>query len=220
MAGINADTLSFFQIKITYEQAQHLPGAIIIDYFSKAEMIFGLGGDRVISRVEFDDPKSLKGNDELKDSFEIENILLRGENFAYVVAKTLGPLQSILAKHRECWMVPPSIISRKEGFFMTVQGTPAGLKHARDSLVSLIPKALEMRISKTIDADWIFTPTLPEKRHVVMMTAVEMGYYDPTRKCTQKDLAEFLGLKQNTVGEHLRHAESAIINSWAKHSSQ
>ena len=60
MAGINADTLSFFQIKITYEQAQHLPGAIIIDYFSKAEMIFGLGGDRVISRVEFDDPKCLE----------------------------------------------------------------------------------------------------------------------------------------------------------------
>ena len=38
-----------------------------------------------------------------------------------------------------------------------------------------------------------------------------MGYYDPTRKCTQKDLAEFLGLKQNTVGEHLRHAESTSI---------
>lgn len=220
MAGINADTLSFFQIKITYEQAQHLPGAIIIDYFSKAEMIFGLGGDRVISRVEFDDPKSLEENDELSDSFQIENILQKGENFAYVIAKTPGPIQSIIAQQDGCWVVPPTILSREGGFFMTVQGTSKGLKHARDRLMSLIPDELEMRISKTIDADWVFAPALPEKRHVVMMTAVEMGYYDPTRKCTQKDLAEFLGLKQNTVGEHLRHAESVIINSWAKHSSQ
>ena len=74
--------------------------------------------------------------------------------------------------------------------------------------------------SKAIDADWIFTPTLPEKRQVVMMTAVEMGYYNPKRKCTQKDLAKFLGIQQGTVAEHLRHAESEIINSWAKHSGQ
>ena len=220
MAGINAQSLSFFQIKITYEQAQHLPGAILIDYFSKVEMIFGMGGGRVISRVEFDDPFCLEENDELKDSFEIENILLKGEDFAYVIAKTPGPIQSIIAQQDECWVVPPTFVSREGGFFMTVQGTPKGLKFTRDSLISLIPEKLEMRISKTIDADWVFAPTLPEKRHVVMMTAVERGYYDPKRKCTQKELAELLGLQQGTVAEHLRHAESVIINSWAKHSSQ
>ncbi len=220
MVGMERHSLSYFQIKITYDQAQHLPGAIIIDYFSKAEMIFGLGGDRVISKVEFDDPRSLEENGELKDSFEIENILMKGETYAYVIAKTPGPIQSIIAQQDECWVVPPTILSREGGFFMTVQGTSKGLKHARDRLMSLIPEELEMRITKTIDADWIFAPTLSEKRHVVMMTAIEMGYYNPTRKCTQKDLAEFLGLQQNTVGEHLRHAESVIINSWAKHSSQ
>ena len=219
MAGMNGDSLRYFQIKITYEQAQHLPGAMIIDYFSKVEMIFAMGSGRVISRVEFDDPKNLEENDELKDSFQIEKILLKGKNFAYVIAKTPGPIQSIIAKYDECWVVPPTFVSKEGGFFMTVQGTSKGLKYARDSLVSLIPKALEMRISKTIDADWIFTPTLPEKRHIVMMAAVEMGYYDPTRKCTQKDLAELLGIQQRTVAEHLRYAESVIINSWAKHSS-
>lgn len=220
MAGLNADSLSYFQIKITYEQAKHLPGSVIIDYFSKAEMIFGMGGERVISRVEFDDPKCLEENDELKDSFQIENILQKGEKFAYVIAKTPGPIQSIIAKQDECWVVPPTFLSREDGFFMTVQGTSKGLKYARDSLISLIPEELEMRISKTIDADWTFAPTLPEKRHRVVMAAVDMGYYDSTRKCTQKDLAVLLGIRQNTVGEHLRKAESAIINSWAKHSSK
>ena len=33
MAGKSGDELSFFQIKINSKQAQHLPGAIIIDYF-------------------------------------------------------------------------------------------------------------------------------------------------------------------------------------------
>ena len=101
MAEIDGDSLRYFQIKITYEQAKHMPGAIIIDYFSKAEMIFGLGGNRVISRVEFDDPNCLEVIDELKNSFEIENILLKGENFAYVIAKTPGPLQSIIAEQDE-----------------------------------------------------------------------------------------------------------------------
>lgn len=213
---MDGHSLSYFQIKITYEQARHLPGAVIIDYFSKAEMIFGLGGDRVISRVEFEDPKNLQAIDELKRSFEIENILLKGEHFAYVIAKTPGPIQSIIAQHDECWVVPPTVLSREKGFFMTVQGTSNGLKYARDNLLSLIPEELEMRISKTISADWIFAPTLPEKRHIVMMTAVEMGYYDAPRKCTQKDLAELLGIKQGTVAEHLQYAESVIVNSWAK----
>ena len=220
MAEVDEGNLRYFQIKITYEQAQHLPGAVMIDYFSKAEMICSMGGGRIISRVEFDDPKNLEENDELKNSFQIEKILLKRENYAYVIAKTPGPIQSIITQQEECWVVPPTFLSRERGFFMTVQGTSKGLKYARDSLVSLIPKALEMRISKTIDADWIFTPTLPEKRHIVMMAAVEMGYYNPTRKCTQKDLSELLGIQQRTVAEHLRYAESVIINTWAKHSSQ
>ena len=72
-------------------------------------------------------------NDELKESFQIENILQKGEKFAYVIAKTPGPIQSIIAKQDDCWVVPPTFLSREEGFFMTVQGTSKGLKYARDS---------------------------------------------------------------------------------------
>ena len=220
MAGNGCDGLRFFQVKISNKQAQHLPGAIINDYFSKVEMIAGLGPEgsipRCIARVEFDDSKNLEENDKLKDSFQIENILLKGENFAYVMVKTPGTIQMMIAKEDECWAVPPTFLSREGGFFMTIQGTSKGLKYARDSLVSLIPEKLEMRISKTISADWIAAPKLPERRHVVMRTAVEMGYYDTPRKCTQKELAELLGIQQGTVAEHLQYAEGVIVNSWAK----
>jgi predicted DNA binding protein len=43
-----------------------------------------------------------------------------------------------------------------------------------------------------------------------------MGYYETPKKCNQTDIAEFFGLKQATVAEHLQHAENIILNSWAK----
>ena len=220
MAANGANGLRFFQVKISNKQAQHLPGAIINKFFSKVEMIAGLGPEdsipRCIARVEFSDVKSLERNDLLKDSFQIEKILLEGDGFAYVKVKTPGTIQVMIAKEEECWVVPPTFISKEGGFFMTIQGTSKGLKYARDNLVSLIPEKLEMRISKTISADWIAAPKLPERRHVVMRTAVEMGYYDTPRKCTQKDIADLLSIQQGTVAEHLQYAESIIVNSWAK----
>jgi len=220
MVGNASDGLRFFQVKISNEQAQHLPGAVINDYFSKVEMIAGLGPEdsipRCIARVEFDDPKSLQERDALQHSFVIESILMQGDGYAYVKVKTPGTIQLMIAQEDECWAVPPTFLSNEGGFFMTIQGTSRGLKYARDNLVSLIPEKLEMRISKTISADWIAAPKLPQRRHTVMRTAVEMGYYDTPRKCTQKEIAELLGIQQGTVAEHLQYAEGIIVNSWAK----
>ncbi|MBL6891658.1 MAG: helix-turn-helix domain-containing protein [Candidatus Poseidoniaceae archaeon] len=85
----------------------------------------------------------------------------------------------------------------------------------KDNLQLLIPEKIEMRISKMIIGDLIAAPKLPERRHLVITTAVEKGYYDTPRKCTQKDIVDVLGIKQGTVAEHLQYAESVIINSWA-----
>ena len=71
-----------------------------------------------------------------------------------------------------------------------------------------------------IVGDWIAAPKLPERRNMVIKTAVEQGYYDTPRKCTQKDIAELLGIKQGTVAEHLQMAESVIIKSWSDQLSQ
>ena len=52
-------------------------------------------------------------------------------------------------------------------------------------------------------------------RKEVMELAVKLGYYSTPRKCTQRDLAEALGVRQGTIAEHLQSAESMIIQSWA-----
>ena len=79
---------------------------------------------------------------------------------------------------------------------------------------------MDMRISNLDIGDWMMVPKLPIKRNLVIKTAVELGYYSTPRGCNQNVIADFLGLKQGTVAEHLQKAEHVIINSWAEQSSQ
>ena len=48
-----------------------------------------------------------------------------------------------------------------------------------------------------------------------MKTAISMGYYEYPRRCTQRDIADRLSLKQATVSEHLQRGEMSIMTSWS-----
>ena len=215
--------MRYFQIRILHEQAKHLPGHLITKFFTKLEMIAGTGVvDSVptcIVKVEHDGIDLMKIKDELKGSLIIEHILQEGETFAYLSVKTPGPIQLIIGAEPEAWIMPPTSICRENGFFMTIHGTPDGLKRIKHKLEVLIPKQMDMRISKMLIGDWMTAPNLPTKRTLVIKTAVELGYYSVPRTCNQSDIAEVLGIKQGTVAEHLQHAESSIINSWGQQTS-
>ena len=75
---------------------------------------------------------------------------------------------------------------------------------------------MKMRISSDTKADWVAAPQLPARRKEVIELAVSMGYYQTPRKCTQREIADALGLRQGTVAEHLQSAEGTIIQSWAE----
>ena len=219
-----AGNLRYFQIRILHTQAKHLPGYAITDFFKKVEMIAGTGKvesvPSSILRVEYDGGSLPLLNDNLKDSFIIDKVLEENEDFSYLQVRTPGPIQMIVAQENDCWATPPTHLSKENGLFMNIQGTPKGLKRVKDKLEELIPEKMDMRISKMIVGDWIAAPKLPERRNMVIKTAVEQGYYDTPRKCTQKDIAELLGIKQGTVAEHLQMAESVIIKSWSDQLSQ
>jgi len=220
----NLGNLRYFQIRILHAQAKHLPGYAITEFFNKVEMIAGTGKvDSIpscILKVEFDGPELPQLNEELNGSLLIDRILEQKDGVAYLRVRTPGPIQMIVARERDCWVIPPTYLSKENGFFMTIQGTSKGLKRVKDELELLIPEKMDMRISKMIIGDLIAAPELPERRHLVITTAVKKGYYDTPRKCTQKDIADMLGIKQGTVAEHLQYAESVIINSWADQVSQ
>lgn len=221
MGGMKSSgKMRFFQIRILPEQGKHLPGHLITKYFTKLEMVNGLGVvnsvPSCIVKVEHEGLDIDGIANELQESLIIDKILLEGDNFAYLKVKTPGPIQRIIAAEDEAWIMPPTYLSRENGFFMTIHGTPNGLKRVKDKLEILVPKKMDMRISKMIIGDWMSAPNLPQKRTLVIQTAVEMGYYSAPRRCNQNDIAGVLGLKQGTVAEHLQNAESVIINSWSE----
>lgn len=221
MVGIKSSgKMRYFQIRILPEQGKHLPGHLITKYFTKLEMINGTGVvdslPSCIVKVEHEGLDLEEIAEGLQESLIIDKILLEGDNFAYLKVKTPGPIQRIIAAEDEAWIMPPTYLSRENGFFMTIHGTPDGLKRVKDRLEILVPKKMDMRISKMIIGDWMSAPNLPERRTVVIQTAVDMGYYSAPRRCNQNDIAGVLGLKQGTVAEHLQNAESVIINSWSE----
>ena len=221
MGGIKSSgKMRYFQIRIMPEQGKHLPGHLITKYFTKLEMINGTGVvdslPSCIVKVEHEGLDIGGIGEELQESLIIDKILLEGDSFAYLKVKTPGPIQRIIAAEDEAWIMPPTYLSRENGFFMTIHGTPKGLKRVKDKLEILVPKKMDMRISKMIIGDWMSAPNLPERRTLVIQTAVDMGYYSAPRRCNQNDIAGVLGLKQGTVAEHLQNAESVIINSWSE----
>jgi len=215
--------MKYFQIRILHEQAKHLPGHLITKHFKKLELVAGTGVIDSIStsivKVEHDGIEIMDIKEELKESLIIDKVLQEGKDFAYLKVKTPGPIQMIISAEEEAWIMPPTTICRENGFFMTIHGTADGLKRIKNKLEVLIPKQMDMRISKILIGDWMTAPNLPSKRTLVIKTAVGMGYYSVPRSCNQSEIAEVLGIKQGTVAEHLQHAESSIINSWGQQTS-
>ena len=220
MESQGREHLRYFQIQVDPGQGQHLPGVKILEMFSKTELITSMGLKNGmpygVYRVEYDDEAVFDHLDRLSQSFVVEEVLLKSDGVAFLKAFTPGPAMMVLQGLTNCWPVPPTSLSKSKGLFMTIQGTNDGLKQLREAFSSLIPSQMDVRISKNIKADWISAPQLPRRRHDVMRMAVDMGYYSTPRQCTQKMVADALGIRQGTVGEHLQIAESNIIESWSK----
>ena len=152
---------------------------------------------------------------ESNESFQLCEIIEQKEGSVLAKAFAKGPIAMLVHDNPEIWLQTPTLVSSVNGLFMTVHGTTKGLKKFRDDVGELLPPSIKIRISKDLKADWIAAPQLPNRRKEVMELAVKLGYYSTPRKCTQRDLAEALGVRQGTIAEHLQSAESMIIQSWA-----
>jgi predicted DNA binding protein len=54
---------------------------------------------------------------------------------------------------------------------------------------------------------------LTDRQLEVFRTAVELGYYEIPRRATHEEIADSLGCAPSTVDEHLRKAESRVLQS-------
>jgi predicted DNA binding protein len=213
----------FLQLKVTIEQAKGAPGLVMTNFFQKMEIVSPMSWSGEI-------PEYLV-NLELNEDLELENFTIPGilevikviSNFdknALVIARFHGPVLMLIHQIDECWIQTPSILSDINGLFLTVHGTTGGLKKFRDGIKNLLPDTVKVRITKNLKADWIAAPKLPQRRKEVIDLAVKRGYYKTPRKCTQRELADELGVRQGTVAEHLQSAEGMIIESWSEQANK
>tara|TARA_B100000575_G_scaffold291124_2_gene296276 strand:- start:26 stop:685 length:660 start_codon:yes stop_codon:yes gene_type:complete len=219
---MSTQLLRYLQLKVTIEQAKDAPGLVLTNFFPKIELVSPVSWSGELPEYML--------NLQLSSDMELENFSIEGildiikvisnsDNNALVIARLNGPILKLIHQIDECWIQTPSNLSDSNGLFLTVHGTTSGLKNFRDGIKKLLPESVKVRITKILKADWIAAPKLPERRKQVMDLAVKCGYYQTPRKCTQRELAEKLGVRQGTVAEHLQSAEGTIIMSWSEQSN-
>ena len=210
--------LRYLQLQVNPDQATMLSGSGLLENFTLVELVSILStyeeASEYILSLRYTSEESMQWleNDE---SFEITGIIEQVPGYSLISVKAHGTIAMLIHNNLEIWVQTPTIISNSSGLFMTLQGTTKGLKRFRDEIGNILPPSIKIRISKDLKADWIAAPQLPTRRKEVMELAVKLGYYSTPRKCTQRELADALGVRQGTIAEHLQSAEGVIIQSWA-----
>ena len=215
---MSAHDLRFLQIQVNLEQGKEMPAAMLMSTMDSIEFVSTVStigeASEYILCLKYSDVAALE-EFENSDAFELTGIIEQKEGMVLTRAYAKGPIAMLVHSNPEIWLQTPTQVTSSNGLFMTVHGTTKGLKKFRDDVSDLLPPSIKIRISKDLKADWIAAPQLPNRRKEVMELAVKLGYYSTPRKCTQRDLANALGVRQGTIAEHLQSAESMIIQSWA-----
>lgn len=206
--------LRYMQVTFTVEEAAHLPGISLTNDFNKVEFLTKLKdtktGMQAIIRVEYDDVEVL---DKPQGAFKTIRILEQSSTSALCEIIATGPLSTAFSALEHAWWVPPTYVHPK-GMIITIRGTKEGLKEGRKTLKDHVGDGFKMKLGGESLYSPEFIDLLPTRQRLVLDKAIELGYYDRPRGCTQRHIADELDIKQATVSEHLQSAESTIIHAF------
>ena len=214
MIGMNGVDLRYMQISFTIEEGATLPGVGLTSDFDRVEFLTKLEdtdeGMRALIRMEFQDISILEKE---QHAYRVLRILEQSETSAICEIIATGPLSLLFSRLEHVWWVSPTYV-HSDGMLMTVRGTGDGLREIKKNLWNFLPAGYRMKLGAESLHSPEFIELLPERQRVVLEKAIEMGYYDRPRRCTQRDIAESLDIKQATVSEHLQSAEASIIHAF------
>jgi hypothetical protein len=216
--SMTSSGMRYLQIHIPVEQGKDLPGYPLISMFEQVSLIcpdaFESGLPTFV--LQFIGDFSM-GYEQYRtsDAHEVLHVHEHNDRVLVATCHLIGVIPMAVHNTEGVWLQTPSSLLRENGMLLTILGTKNGLSDIRQKLTEIVPGEMKMRITSDIKAEWVAAPQLPERRKEVIELAVEMGYYHTPRKCTQRDIAEVLKLRQGTVAEHLQSAEGSIIQSWA-----
>ncbi|PSP50556.1 DNA-binding protein [Halobacteriales archaeon QH_7_69_31] len=131
--------------------------------------------------------------------------------YAHDLMDGIQPLVSLAEKYALIIETPIEFI-HSNAVRMTVIGDHDMLRAAIEEM----PDSLSI----TIDQVGTYSPdrrdtlsSLTDRQLEVFRTAVELGYYEIPRRATHEEIADSLECAPSTVDEHLRKAESRVLQS-------
>jgi len=108
----------------------------------------------------------------------------------------------------------PMEFTRDGGLRLTLVGDEDDIR----DVMGVIPEEVSHTVEKTGSyrpgTERLFAE-LTERQQEILLTALEMGYYEQPRRATYADIADELGCTKTTVGEHLRKAEEKVLTGIA-----
>ena len=210
-------------LTISQLQSSKLPGAVIYDYFARVTFILTdknpeNGVFRMLARLDFK-PEMEPTEVPIESGMKIVKFYHRDETTGLALVDFTGPILATLMQIDGCWFHNQSFVDEKVGGHFTIVGTKKALSAYRKRMMALLPEDIGLKVSSSMRADFVMTPSLSRRQSEVLGAAVEMGYYEYPKRCNQSDIAELIGISQGTVAEHLQLAESTIMSGWFRQRS-
>jgi predicted DNA binding protein len=108
----------------------------------------------------------------------------------------------------------PLEFTRDGGIRLTLVGEEADIRNTIVAIPEAVTHTVERTGSYRPGTERLFAE-LTDRQQEILLTALEMGYYEQPRRATYEEIAEQLGCTKTTVGEHLRKAEEKVLGGIA-----
>ena len=190
---------------ISQLQSSGLRGAVIYDYFAKITFILTdknpeNGVFRMLARLDFI-PDMEPTEVPPESGMKIIKFYHRDDKTGLATVDFTGPILGVLMQIDGCWFHNQSFVDEKVGGHFTIVGTKKALSAYRKRMMALLPEDIGLKVSSSMRADFMMTPSLSKRQSEVLSVAVQMGYYDYPKRCNQSDIAEVIGISQGTVAD-------------------
>ena len=156
----------------------------------------------------------LHSDDPLTEILTVHEVHSENTHTAVVMGEMRGPFFSEISKLSKVWPTSPSNWDRDRGIIITVVGEQPSLREMAKK-VREVMSTNKILFTLSSPKTEFFVEEIPDRRRQTVKTAIMMGYYEYPRRCTQRDIADKLDLKQATVSEHLQRGEMSIMTSWS-----
>jgi len=136
------------------------------------------------------------------------------EFYVYTRDETTEPLRALFGRVAEGGIIiVPPIVYRADGTVMlSLFGPDAAVQAAVENVPG--PAALQVEAVTGLQSTGVTAETrLSTRQREAIVAALELGYYEVPREASHEEVAEAIDCAPSTAAEHLRKAESNLIEA-------